>query len=80
MTMFVYISPKLTMGTVQTAPNLPPGSVLMSPTACINMRLNTATFYGKIGTFEAICVPTPPCSVTIDYPCSAMISHDITQP
>ena len=44
------------------------------------MRLNIATFYRKMGTFEAVCIHPPPCLVTMDYPCSAAISCDITQP
>ena len=42
--------------TVQTENNLPPGCVLPSPTAWVQMRLNTASFYGKIEPFEYICV------------------------
>ena len=34
--------------TVQTATNLPPGCVLQSPTALVQMQLNTASFYRKM--------------------------------
>ena len=68
------------MYTVPTATFLPPGCVLPSPVACIQVKLNTTTCYGKIGTFEAVRIQLWPCLVTTDYSHSAAMSHNITQP
>ena len=38
----------------QAATGVPPGCVLSSPLTCIQMRLITTTFHGKIGTFEDV--------------------------
>ena len=46
--------------TVQTVTNLPPACVLLNPIACIQMMLNSNTFYGKIGPFEAVYGHPPP--------------------
>ena len=62
--------------TVPTVTFLPSGCFLPSPVACIQMRFNTTTFYGKIETFEAVHVQLWPCLVTADCPCSAAISRD----
>ena len=47
------------------------------------MQLNTASFYGKIEPFEAICVYLPPCFDITDHPCIAakksQINCDVTQ-
>ena len=42
--------------------------------------VNTTTFDGKIGTFEVVRVQLRPRLVTMDYPCSAVMSRDIMQP
>ena len=60
--------------TVQAATNLHPGCILPSPTACVQMRLNTASFYGKIETFEDVYIHSPPCCDTTDDPCFPAIN------
>ena len=66
---------------------LTPGSILPSPTACIEMWLNTASVYRKIETFEDVCVHSLPCFGTTDHPCFAVrncnksqINHNTMQP
>ena len=50
---------------------------------CLHLdEANTITFYRKIATFEAVCIYMYlwPRLVTMGYPCSAAMSHYITQP
>ena len=68
--------------TVQNATNLPPGCILWSHTARVQMQLNTASFYGNIETFEAVCIHSATMFDTTQTPCFAVINqinHDITQ-
>ena len=49
--LFFVTMPSLTP-TVEAVNNLVPGFILLSQTACIQMRINTTSFYGKIGTVD----------------------------